>query len=82
LEVTPLEDGAAGPLVRLHEAGSKPFGRPHFEADLNAPWQSPTLTTSQQQCLKLRLAADPWARDEARMRPDATVYTVKLSAAK
>ncbi|HZO12229.1 MAG TPA: serine/threonine-protein kinase [Polyangiaceae bacterium] len=85
LEATPLTEGQPGPLVRVHAADHKPYGRPRLEADLNSPWSSPVFTMGETpRCLRLRLTSDPWSEVPAGHQPegDATRYRVTLANAK
>ena len=84
LEVTPLLAGVPGPVVRVHAPGTKPFGRPRLEADVNGPWTSPPLEAgSGDRCLRFRLASDPWVERLMHEPPraDPTEYQIKLSDA-
>ncbi|MBW2456772.1 MAG: serine/threonine protein kinase, partial [Deltaproteobacteria bacterium] len=80
LEVTPLHAGVPGPVVRVHGAGTKPFGRPRLEADVNSPWVSPPLqATPGGRCLRLRLTTDPWFERSGQEPPatEPTEYHIK-----
>jgi len=79
LEATPLIGDTPAPLVRVHPAGTAPFGRPHLEADVSAPWQSPPMDPGQgPRCLRLRLTSDPWSDEAGGPRPDGTAYVVRV----
>ncbi len=83
LEVTPMHGGAPGPVVRVHGAGTKPFGRPRLEADVNSPWASPPLeATAGGRCLRVRLATDPWFERSGQEPPstEPTEYHLKVVA--
>jgi serine/threonine protein kinase len=83
LEVTPMTGESPGPLARIHVDGSRPFGRPKLEADVNNPWASPVVPTSDNaRCIQLELVSDPWIVGGAGPpQPNTANYTVKLLAA-
>ncbi len=82
LEVTPLLAGLPGPVVRVHAAGTKPFGRPRLESDVNGPWSSPPIEAGcGDRCLRLRLTTDPWVERLQQGLPPAgpTEYQISLT---
>ncbi|RLB63011.1 MAG: hypothetical protein DRI90_07800 [Deltaproteobacteria bacterium] len=82
LEVTPLLAGLPGPVVRVHAAGTKPFGRPRLESDVNGPWSSPPIDDGcGDRCLRLRLTTDPWVERLQQGLPPAgpTEYQISLT---
>jgi eukaryotic-like serine/threonine-protein kinase len=78
LEATPMINGSAEPLARVHPGNAKPFGRPRLEADHPSPWLSPPYEGTGTRCLRLRLTSDPWADKPTAVRPNAAAYELEV----
>ncbi|MFP6686914.1 MAG: serine/threonine-protein kinase, partial [Polyangiaceae bacterium] len=84
IEMTPLASGVPGPVMRVHGAKSKPFGRMRLAADVNSPYVSPPYPVEHgERCVRLRLTNDPWVRGDAKftLHPDGSRYRLKLLVA-
>ena len=68
LELTPIVDGRKSAPIRLHRAGAKGEAT---ETDVSSPWTSEPfeVSTTKQQCVRLRLTGDPWAGNDAPVTP-------------